>query len=39
MQFLEAKGGVHDSDGNLGGPEPGWIARIFADFALDLREV
>ena len=37
IQFLEAYGGVHDSHGNLGGPDPGWISDIFEEFALRLR--
>ena len=37
MQFLEAYGGVHDSRGEPGGPDPGWIAAAFARYELDLR--
>ena len=37
IQFLEAYGGIHDSHGALGGPDPGWISDIFEQFTLRLR--
>ena len=39
MQFLEAYGGKHDSDGNEGGPAAGWISDIFEKYALNVRSI